>query len=58
MLPALVFVCKQELGGYSYSQIFQIENEGALCIRLCVWSKVGLEFFPSGCTFNTLLEMR
>ena len=45
VLPALVFACKQESGGYNYGQICQMEGEGELCMRLCVWSKGGLEFF-------------
>ena len=45
MLPALVFACKQESGGYNYGQICQLEGEGELCMHLCVWSKGGLEFF-------------
>ena len=57
MLPALVFACKQESGGYNYGQIYQMEGEGELCTRLCVWSKGGLEFFPSGCTFYMLIQI-
>ena len=45
MLSALVFACKQESGGYNYGQIFHMEGEGYLCMRLCVWSKGGLELF-------------
>jgi hypothetical protein len=55
VLPALVFACKQESGGYNYGKICQMEGE--LCTRLRVWSKGGLEFFFPRCTFNMLVEM-
>ena len=42
-VTALVFACKQE--SWNYGQICQMEGEGELCTRLCVWSKGGLEFF-------------
>ena len=58
VLPALVFACKQESGGYNYGQIYQMEGETELCTCLCVWSKGGLQFFSSGCTFNVLVEIR
>jgi hypothetical protein len=47
VLPTLIFACMQESGGWSYGQICQMEGEGELCMRLCVWSKGGLEFISS-----------
>jgi hypothetical protein len=41
----LFFACKQESGGCNSGQNCQIEGEGELCMRLCVLSKGGPEFF-------------
>ena len=58
MLPAFIFDCMQDLGGSNDGQICQMEGEGELCTRLRVWSKGGLELFPSGCTLNMLIRIR
>ena len=57
VLPALVFACMQESGGYNYGQIYQMEGGGELvCISVC-GVKVVLDLFFPGCTCDMLVKI-